>query len=405
MGKKLTKEEFIRRVAERNEHVRNGEVEILGDYISASDRIECICHIHNITWSPFAASLYKGIGCIRCKADAIVRERAKTNETFQEELETLRKQDHDAYTDDVYINCHTKLSFYCSKGHRWYSTPSDILNGYGCPYCSGLKVIIGETSLWDTRPDVAMLLEDPQNGYKYSAGSDKRVGFVCPICKTVHQKTIGNVCRYGFICSACSDKVSYPQKFARALLKQLPVQNVKYEYAPDWLKPYRFDAYFEHLGNGYVLEMDGHIGHGNRQFGTAERDVDGYIRDVIKDSLALEHDIQVIRIDCRYQMNERFEYVQRNIVNSRLNNLFDLSNIDWVECDTQGQEKLVPKVAELYNNGLSLSEIQNLVGHHKKTIGRWLKQANNIGLCNYDTKEARIRGRRYYNNLNNTKFM
>lgn len=332
MGK-LTRDEFIRRVKEKNEKVRNGDVEILGDYVSASDKIQCICHIHDVIWHPFATSLYKGIGCKECRTDVVTSKRRKTNEKFQDELRELREQGRDIYTDDIYVNSSTKISFYCSKGHQWPSTPGDILSGYGCPYCSGRNVIVGETSLWDTHPNIAILLEDPQDGYRYSSGSDKRVGFVCPLCHTVHKKIIGNVCRYGLVCQACSDKVSYPQKFIRALLQQLPVINVQYEYNPEWLKPYRFDAYFEYLNEKYAIEMDGHLGHGNRQFGTGEKDVDGNIRDEIKDSLATKHSIQVIRIDCNYQMYERFEHVKQHIRSSKLNNLFDLNNIDWIECD------------------------------------------------------------------------
>lgn len=32
MSKKLTKEEFMRRVYENNVHVRNGDIEIIGEY-------------------------------------------------------------------------------------------------------------------------------------------------------------------------------------------------------------------------------------------------------------------------------------------------------------------------------------------------------------------------------------
>lgn len=400
MGKKLTHEMFITKVMERNEKVRNGDIEIVGEYVSASDRIQCVCHIHDVVWSPFAASLYKGIGCKQCRSDAVGNAKRKTYKQFQEELAQLRQHGRDIYSDDIYISDCTKIYFHCSKQHKWQARPNDIFNGDGCPYCSGRRVMVGENSLWDTRPDIAVLLQDPQNGYKYSAGSDARVDFVCPTCSSVNQKIIGNVCRHGLVCKFCSDKISYPQKFARALLKQLPVINVEYEYDPDWLKPYRFDAYFEYAGCCYALEMDGHIGHGNRQFGTNEKDIDGYMRDVVKDLLAVQHNIQVIRIDCNYQMYERFEYVKRNVLNSKLNDLFNLNGVDWIECDRQGQEKLVPKVAALYNDGLSLLEIQHIIGYSKRTIGRWLKQAKNIGLCDYNTKEARRRGMRISSSCN-----
>lgn len=390
MARKLTHEEFMIKVMEKNGHVRNGEIEILGEYINANEKIKCYCNIHDVIWYPFAASLYKGIGCKQCGTNSMAKKRRKTNEKFQSELVELRKKGYDIYSDDMYVNNHTKIWFYCSRGHKWLSRPADVLSGYGCPYCSGRNVIIGETSLWDTRSDVAVLLKDPEDGYKYSVGSDKKVEFICPVCKTVHKKKIDNVCRHGFSCNTCSDKVSYPQKFARTLLKQLPIVHIEYEYSPEWVKPYRFDCYFKYSGIDFLLELDGHF-HSSHGFGGNEG-AETLRRDLIKNYLALKHGFQIIRIDCKYKMSERFNYIKNSILNSRLNELFDLDNINWIECDIQGQEKLVPKVAELYSQGLCLAEIQDVVGYGRRTIGRWLKQATNIGLCNYNTKEAQSRG-------------
>lgn len=397
MGKKLTHEEFMERVMEKNEHVRRGDVEIRGTYVNTSEKIECYCNIHNVTWYPFAASLYKGIGCRQCGTDSRVVKRRKTNEQFQSELAELRRQGDDIYCNDMYINDSTKIWFYCSNGHSWQSRPNDILHGCRCPYCSGRKIIIGENSLWDTRPDIATLLKNPEDGYRYSVGSDKKVEFVCSVCGSIHKKAIGNVCRYKFTCNVCSDKVSYPQKFARALLKQLPVTHTQYEYDPEWAKPYRFDCYFRYLGIDFLLELDGHF-HSTHSFGKGEQNIDASKRDLIKNYLALKNGFQIIRIDCKYEMSERFDYVKNNILHSKLNELFDLSGIDWIECDKQGQEKLVPKVAELYNQGLCIAEIQNMIGYSKRTIGRWLKQAKKIGLCDYNTNEAKARGIRFYQN-------
>ena len=48
--------------------------------------------------------------------------------------------------------------------------------------------------------------------------------------------------------------------------------------------------------------------------------------DMLKDKLAGEHDITVIRIDCRE--SER-NFIQKNLENSILSELFDLSKVDW----------------------------------------------------------------------------
>ena len=48
-----------------------------------------------------------------------------------------------------------KSKWRCARGHEWLSTPSNRVNGHDCPYCSGLRVIVGETDLATTHPELA----------------------------------------------------------------------------------------------------------------------------------------------------------------------------------------------------------------------------------------------------------
>jgi hypothetical protein len=48
-----------------------------------------------------------------------------------------------------------KLRWRCARGHEWLSTPANRVNGHDCPYCSGLRVIVGETDLATTHPELA----------------------------------------------------------------------------------------------------------------------------------------------------------------------------------------------------------------------------------------------------------
>ena len=49
-----------------------------------------------------------------------------------------------------------KLKWCCARGHEWLSAPSSRTGlGTGCPYCSGLRVIVGETDLATTHPELA----------------------------------------------------------------------------------------------------------------------------------------------------------------------------------------------------------------------------------------------------------
>jgi hypothetical protein len=48
-----------------------------------------------------------------------------------------------------------KSKWRCARGHEWLSTPANRVNGHGCPYCSGRRVIVGETDLATTHPELA----------------------------------------------------------------------------------------------------------------------------------------------------------------------------------------------------------------------------------------------------------
>jgi DNA-directed RNA polymerase subunit RPC12/RpoP len=72
-----------------------------------------------------------------------------------------------------------KVKWKCDRGHLWMATPSSRTGSKtGCPFCSGLKVIEGETDLQTTHPELAKQARgwEPK---KYSKGSDKKAQWEC----------------------------------------------------------------------------------------------------------------------------------------------------------------------------------------------------------------------------------
>ena len=75
------------------------------------------------------------------------------------------------------------------------------------------------------------------------------------------------------------------------------------EYSRDWCgsgtrKAYSYDNYFEVNNKKYIVEMDGGLGHGKRTYKSSKKDTNGIKRDIIKDNLAKEHNIEIIRVEC-----------------------------------------------------------------------------------------------------------
>jgi fructose-specific component phosphotransferase system IIB-like protein len=75
---------------------------------------------------------------------------------------------------------HRKVEWVCQlyPVHKWSAKIQHRSNGSGCPFCSGLKVLIGENDLATTHPDLALQAVgwDPTT---LSACSRKKVKWVC----------------------------------------------------------------------------------------------------------------------------------------------------------------------------------------------------------------------------------
>ena len=293
---------------------------------------------------------------------------------------------------DEYVDMYTNIRFICLHGHIFYATPHNILNRGTCPVCSGKKIVTGYNDLWSVRPDVAKLLQDPNDGYVNGIGSHKKTNFICPDCGVVSKKTISKVVQRGLSCDMCSDGISNPNKVLRYLLTNSYVDNIDFEFSPTWLRPKKYDGYFEKNGICYVVEMDGGIGHGNYSIKTRSQDVDGLKRDVEKDILAIAHNIEVIRIDCNYtDVGSRDEYIRSNLLNSKLNSLLNLQSIDWKDCKIFCMKSFMREAANMYNNGQCISDIASLLHVNRSTVRHWLKEAKSVCLCDYKPEESNKR--------------
>lgn len=381
-ARKNTHEYFLNKLTERNKHFQNQELEIIGTYINNKTNIECKCLYCGHVWYPSPSSLLQGSGCPKCSNRVRFDWKKISEEEF---IERMSKLNNKIIALDTYAGYDTEIRFMCSNNHIWYSKPHWILDGHGCPYCAGNKVWSGFNDLWTTRPDVAELLKNPKDGYEYSKGSSAYLDFICPDCGNLLKKQVLSVCKQGLSCSRCSDGVSYPNKFARAFLDQLNLDYHKCEYRPDWAKPYIYDNYFIHLGNQYILEMDGAFHYKERT--KSDRTLkESQEIDERKTRLAIEHDICIIRIEC---LQSECNYIKNNMLQSKLNDIFDLSAIDWSLCDKNAQKNLVKETCNLYMNGLyNLNEIADILHIHNSTVRNYLKVGVKFGWCDYDPKQA-----------------
>jgi len=278
---------------------------------------------------------------------------------------------------------------------------NSLNRGIGCNVCCypSLKVLKGYNDIATTNKEIVNLMKFPDNGYNLSFGSGKLEIFVCPDCGYEKEYKICDIINYKFSCPRCSDGISYPNKFAFNLFEQLNINFIP-EYNPDWIKPRRYDFYFELLNNKkYILEMDGRLGHGYDNNLSGQTPEESKAIDDYKDKMAKENGIEVIRIDC---VKGNLEYIKDSIINSKLNSLFNLNDIDWLKCDEFACSTRVFEASEYYNNGKTIKEISSIMKLNTGTITKYLNISTKLNKCNYNGKESKKITSRI-NGLNNGK--
>lgn len=82
-------------------------------------------------------------------------------------------------------------------------------------------------------------------------------------------------------------------------------------------------------------------------------------------------------------------------MNSRLNDIFDLSIIDWLKCEEFALNNRIKEVCEYKkdNSNMSTIDIGKIFKLKDITIRRYLKQGTELGWCNYNVEEELIKSR------------
>lgn len=388
--KKKTHEQYIEDASKVNP-----DIEVLGKYIGSKDKILHKCKICEHEWYVRPNVILRGCGCPNCSRAKVYQQQTKTHEEYIKEL-AIKNPTIEAV--EKYVDAKTKIFHKCKVcDHKWKAAPYNTLyNNTKCPVCTH-KCIGNEpeyrNSIWasEYKEHFSKYMTEEQMK-TYMPNSTRKVELRCPQCNRSKKITPADLLHYGFGCLYCSDGISYPNKFARAFVEQIPVCNIQNEFSPEWCiidgNKCRYDVYFEYNRKGYIIEMDGGLGHGNKTFDNV-KDTLGTLKDKEKELLAQEHDIIVIRIDS--QVSEQ-EYIKNSIIKSELNNLFDLTSINWDYCDKQATSSNVYKATSLWNDGLSIKLISITLNVHTATVTRYLKRANKLGLCNYTHEESVKRG-------------
>ncbi len=224
---------------------------------------------------------------------------------------------------------------------------------------------------------------------KYGVNSNKKVLMRCPVCKNEKMFLISTLSKNGFSCPVCSDGFSYPEKFIYKLLKQIGV-NFEYHKKFYWSENREYDFYLEEENT--IIETHGiqHYEKSSRSDRTLEQEQKN---DKLKEILAKENGIKTyIQLDCR---KSEIGFIINSILGSDIKSLFDLSLIDWNDCESFiYNESVLKNCCDMINENKSVNEISKKLKISIDSVYRYVKRGKNIGLCNYKTQQE-IREEKY----------
>ena len=255
-----------------------------------------------------------------------------------------------------------------------------------CPVCSGKKTVKGINDISTTAPFLMKYIVDKDFAYTHSCYSKKKTLMRCPDCGHERLASPSQFMRTKrYVCQVCSDGVSFPNKYGREVLRQLHIHNWICEYQDSWTNGKIYDNYFEYNGKSYVLEMDGDLHFKDSAWDDVEnvRQNDNY-----KDCLCREHGVQMIRIDCK---DSSANEIRNNILQSELNTIFDLNNIDWNICEINATKSRIKKVCEYYadNPTITQLELAEIFSTSRDVIRDYLYRGASLGFCEYDSVTAK----------------
>lgn len=269
----------------------------------------------------------------------------------------------------------------CLKCEYLGETTEVSMHRLVCPVCSNSKVIKGINDIATTHPHLISQFANIEDAYVNTWGGGERADFCCPDCGFIKNMKIYNFIRNGIQCNKCSDGASYPNKFVLNVLEQLEIQ-FKPEKIFKWSNNKRYDFYLIAL-NAIIEVMGNQHFEKSFNFCGGRNTLQEQKNDIIKEELAHKNNIkEYIIINCR---KSELELMKNSILESKLSNFFDLSNIDWLKCEEFALSNRVKVACELWNKGCRPPEIKDMMKISTSTVWKYLTKGTVLNWCKYDS--------------------
>lgn len=196
---------------------KNGELNPQRVTKGSSRKVWWICPVCKGEWEAKITDRDQGTGCPYCANKKVlkgVNDLATKRPDIAAEWHPLKNGD--LSPEDVTSGSNKKVWWICPQGHEYEAhISSRTSRGDGCPYCSGRKVIKGETDLLTKYPEIAAEWDYEKNSGtdltpdSISYGSSYKAWWICPNGHEYEMKVSKRTLR-GDSCPICSGHKTVP---------------------------------------------------------------------------------------------------------------------------------------------------------------------------------------------------
>lgn len=307
--------------------------------------------------------------------------------------EFREKHSHNKYYGG-YIN-HDKYYYVeCNKcHHKYWLLESSIYSkrGITCPACgkNPRYAVKGVNDITTTDPWMIPYFQTgADEASLYVKTSREKPGLVCPFCKRINYKQhIQDLYMRKKVYCICNDNFSYPNKFMFNFFEQLyndhQILYFEREKRFSWSNKKIYDLFIIlPSGQKMICENHGAFHYNKKRISKKARSLEEeQSNDLLKEKMAIENNIKYyIQLDCR-ESNK--EWIRNSIIHSNLNLIFDLSHINFDECEKFALGNILVEVCNMKNsnNKLTQKELSNIFHISIDTIKKYLKSGKELGLC------------------------
>lgn len=303
----------------------------------------------------------------------------ETNSLKTKHPELLKLWDYDKNTnikpEEVTKGSKRVVCWICDKGHGFKKSVVDMVQSKNCIYCSNSKVLKGFNDMWTTNPELAKLLANPEDGYKYMRSASAKVDWKCDKCNYIlRNKTINNVSRQGVCCSNCKDSMSIGERVVYQLLNLNGVI-FRYDMSTEFSNNLRYDFIIDN--KNIIIEVHGLQHYKDTGFHklngkTYDKELEN---DRLKKNLAINNGIEYY-----FEINTSssdFEIIKNNIIQSGLLDLLKLDIKTFKSINIKNT--LVHECWDLWqNHNLSITSIANALGIGRNRVAKYIRLMQQI---------------------------